>query len=324
MNSLILGTGAYVPKRILTNADLERMVETSDTWIVERTGIRERRIVEPGQACSDLAVEAAQRALFAADVAPSEIDLILLATCTGDSPLPSTACLIQHRLGAKQAAACDISAACCGFIYALAIANAYVKNGMRHVLVIGSEVMSAITDWTDRNTCVLFGDGAGAVVVSQGPETSGILSTHLHANGRLSDLIQVPGGGSRDPASEQVLQEKRGFIKMKGNETFKIAVKSMEEATKEALDANKLHMDDVNVFIPHQANMRILNAVGQRLGIAREKMMINLDRFGNTSAASIPLALDQAVQEGRIQKGSVVLLAAFGAGLTWASTLIRW
>jgi len=287
MNSLILGTGAYVPKRVLTNADLERMVDTSDTWVVERTGIRERRVVEPGQACSDLAVEAAQRALIAADVAPSEIDLILLATCTGDSPLPSTACLIQHRLGAKRAAACDISAACCGFIYALAIADAYVKNGMRHVLVIGSEVMSAITDWTDRNTCVLFGDGAGAVVVGKGAEGSGILSTHLHANGGLSDMIQVPGGGSREPASEKVLQEKRCFIKMKGNETFKIAVKSMEEATKEALDANKLTMDDVDLFIPHQANMRILNAVSQRLGLAREKLMINLDRFGNTSAASI-------------------------------------
>ncbi|GJL68538.1 MAG: 3-oxoacyl-[acyl-carrier-protein] synthase 3 [Nitrospirales bacterium] len=324
MNSVILGTGAYVPKRVLTNADLERMVETSDTWIIERTGIRERRVVEPGQACSDLAVEAAQCALMAADVAASEIDLILLATCTGDSPLPSTACLIQHRLGANRAAACDISAACCGFIYALAIADAYVKSGMRHVLVIGSEVMSAITDWTDRNTCVLFGDGAGAVVVGQGTEGSGILSTHLHANGGLSDMIQVPGGGSREPASKEVFEEKRCFIKMKGNETFKIAVKSMEEATKEALEANKLEMDDIDLFIPHQANMRILNAVGQRLGLAREKLMINLDRFGNTSAASIPLALDQAVQEGRIQKGSVVLLAAFGAGLTWASTVIRW
>ena len=324
MNSLILGTGAYVPKRVLTNADLERMVETSDTWIIERTGIRERRVVDPGQACSDLAVEAAQRALIDADVAPSEIDLILVATCTGDSPLPSTACLIQHRLGANRAAACDISAACCGFIYALAIADAYVKNGMRHVLVIGTEVMSAITDWTDRNTCVLFGDGAGAVVVGQGTEGSGILSTHLHANGGLSDMIQVPGGGSREPASKEVLQEKRCFIKMKGNETFKIAVKSMEEATKEALEANKLAMDDVDLFIPHQANMRILNAVSQRLGLGREKLMINLDRFGNTSAASIPLALDQAVREGRIHKGSVVLLAAFGAGLTWASAVVRW
>jgi 3-oxoacyl-[acyl-carrier-protein] synthase III len=324
MSSQILGTGGYVPQRVVTNADLERMVDTSHTWIVERTGIHERRVVEPGQACSDLAIEAGQRALIAADVAPSEVDLILLATCTGDFPLPSTACLVQHRLGAKRAAACDISAACCGFIYALAIADAYVKSGMRHVLVIGSEVMSAITDWTDRNTCVLFGDGAGAVVMGQGPEGSGILSTHLHANGELSDLIHVPGGGSRDPASEQVLQEKRCFIKMKGNETFKIAVKSMEEATKEVLEANKFTMNDVDLFIPHQANMRILKAVGQRLGLPQEKMMINLDRFGNTSAASIPLALDQAVREGRIHKGSVVLMAAFGAGLTWSSAAVRW
>jgi 3-oxoacyl-[acyl-carrier-protein] synthase-3 len=324
MNSRILGTGACIPKGVLTNADLERMVETSDSWIVERTGIRERHIVEGGQACSDLAVEAAKQALVAADVAPTDVDFILLATCTGDSPLPSTACLIQHRLGAHRAAACDISAACCGFIYALAIADAYVKNGMRHVLVIGSEVMSAITDWTDRNTCVLFGDGAGAIVVGQGTKPYGILSTHLHANGRLADLIQVPGGGSQEPASERVLQEKRCYIKMKGNETFKIAVKSLEEAANEALVANNLTIDDVDLFIPHQANMRILNAVNQRLGLPREKVVINLDKFGNTSAASIPLALDQAVREGKIRKGHVVLLAAFGAGLTWASAVVRW
>ncbi len=324
MNSVILGTGAYVPHRILTNLDLERMVDTSNTWIVERTGIRERRIVEPGQACSDLAVEAAKRALTAADLAATDIDLILLATCTGDSPLPSTACITQHRLGAKRAAACDISAACCGFIYALAIADAYVKTGLRHVLVIGAEVMSVITDWTDRNTCVLFGDGAGAVVVGQGPESAGILSTHLYANGGFSDMIQVPGAGSREPASEQVLAGKRCFIKMKGNETFKIAVKSMEEASKAAVAANGVAIQEVDMFIPHQANMRILNAVSQRLGLAKEKLMINLDRFGNTSAASIPLALDEAIQGGRIRKGNLVLLAAFGAGLTWASALIRW
>ena len=324
MTSVILGTGSYVPHRVLTNLDLERMVETSNAWIIERTGIRERRVVEPGQACSDLAIEAAKRALTQANLDPLDIDLILLATCTGDTPLPSTACLIQHHLGAKRAAACDISAACCGFIYALAIADAYVKSGMRHVLVIASEVMSAITDWTDRNTCVLFGDGAGAVVIGQGSKPAGILSTHLHANGGLSDLIQVPGGGSREPASEQVLQDKRCFIKMKGNETFKIAVKSMEEASKEALEFNGVAMQEIDLFIPHQANMRILNAVSQRLGLARDKLMINLDRFGNTSAASIPLALDEAVQAKRIQEGNLVLLAAFGAGLTWASALIRW
>ena len=324
MNSAILGTGSYVPERILTNEDLERMVETSDTWIVERTGIRERRLAGPGQACSDLGIEAAHRALQAADVSPSELDMILLATCTGDNPLPSTACLIQHAIGARRAAACDISAACCGFIYALAIANAYIKTGMKHVLVIGAEVMSSIIDWTDRNTCVLFGDGAGAVVVGNGDGQSGILSTHLHSNGKLFDMIHVPGGGSREPFSEKVLQEKRCSIKMKGNETFKIAVKSMEEAVKEALTANGLGINDVKIFIPHQANIRILNAVCQRLNFSREKLMINLQQFGNTSAASIPLALNQAVHEGRIQKGDVVLFAAFGAGLTWASAVVRW
>ncbi len=324
MNSAILGTGSYVPSRVLTNADLERMVETSNSWIVERTGIRERRLVEPGQACSDIAFEASSRALGAANVKPSEIDLILLATCTGDTPLPSTACLLQYRLGATRAAACDISAACCGFVYALSIADAYIKTGMRYVLVIGAEVMSAITDWTDRNTCVLFGDGAGAVLLGTGSQDSGVLSTHLHANGRLSEMIHVPGGGSKEPASKDVLDKKRCFIHMKGNETFKIAVKSMEEAAYEAVKANGVSMDEIHMFIPHQANMRILKAVSQRLGLAQEKLMINVDKFGNTSAASIPLALDEAVQSQRIHKGNLVLLAAFGAGLTWASALVRW
>ena len=324
MNSTILGTGSYVPNRVLTNAHLESMVETSDAWITERTGIRERRLVESGQACSDLALEAAHRALTAANVNASDLDLILLATCTGDNPLPSTACLLQSRLGATRAAACDISAACCGFVYALSIADAYVRTGMKYVLVIGSEVMSAITDWTDRNTCVLFGDGAGAVVLGPGSQDVGILSTHLHANGRLSEMIQVPGGGSKAPGSKEILDNKQCFIKMKGNETFKIAVKSMEEAAHEAATANGVTMREIDVFIPHQANMRILKAVSQRLGLPQEKLMINLDKFGNTSAASIPLALDEAVISQRIKKGDLVLLAAFGAGLTWASALVRW
>ena len=324
MNSAILGTGAFAPERVVTNADLERMVDTSDSWILERTGIRERRVVAPGQACSDLALEAAQRALKAAGVPPADLDVILVATCTGDSPLPATACLVQHRLGAIRAAACDISAACCGFLYALSIGDAYIKCGMRHVLVIGSEVMSAITDWTDRNTCVLFGDGAGAVVLGPSQDESGILSTHLHANGGISDLIYVPGGGSRDPASEDVLSDKRCYIKMRGNDTFKFAVKTMEEATHEALKANGMIAQDMDLFIPHQANVRILRAVSQRLGISEEKVMINLDRFGNTSAASIPLALDQAVQEGKLKRGHKVVMAAFGAGLTWASAVVEW
>ncbi len=324
MNSTILGTGAYAPGKILTNADLERLVDTSDTWIVERTGIRERRLVGESQACSDLAYEAATRALREAQVASKDLDFILLATCTGDSPLPATACLVQHRLQADHVPACDISAACCGFIYALAIAHAYVRQGMRNVLVIGAEVMSAVTDWTDRNTCVLFGDGAGAVVVGQGQDGGGILSTHLHANGAFSEMIQIPGGGSRNPVSEKILEDKECFIHMKGNETFKIAVKSMEDAVKEALRANGLSIGDVDLLIPHQANVRILNAVAQRLNLDREKVMINVHHFGNTSAASIPLALNQAVSEGKIQKGNIIVFAAFGAGLTWASAVVRW
>ena len=324
MRSQLLGTGSYVPSRVMTNHDLEQMVATSDSWIIERTGIRERRLVAPGQACSDLACEAAEKALKEANVSASELDMILIATCTGDSPLPSTACLVQHRLGATKAAACDISAACCGFLYALAIADSYVKTGSRYVLVIGSEVMSTITDWTDRNTCVLFGDGAGAAVVGHSDGEDGILSLHIHADGNVSDLIEVPGGGSSCPASEKTLAEKLQYIKMKGNETFKIAVKTMEEAVKEALSANNLTVDDIDVFVPHQANIRILKAVSQRLGLPFSKTVVNLDRFGNTSAASIPLALDEAVRDGRIQRGHIVLFAAFGAGLTWASGVARW
>jgi len=324
MNSRILGTGSYVPDRILTNADLEKMVETSDSWIVERTGIRERRLVGPGEACSDLATKAAEKALAQAGLQASQLDLIIVGTCTGDSPLPSTACLVQQRIGATRAAAFDLNAACGGFVYALALANSYVKTGLRYVLVIGAEVMSSITDWTDRNTCVLFGDGAGAGVVGKSEGEDGILSIHLHGDGDHAELIQVPGGGSRIPASEDTLNAKLQFVKMKGNETFKVAVKTMEDSVNEVLTFNHVSTDDVDVFVPHQANIRILKAVAQRLKFPLEKTVVNLDRFGNTSAASIPLALDEAVLAGRVRQGNLVLLAAFGAGLTWASGLIRW
>jgi len=324
MKACIAGTGSYAPTRVLTNADLERMVATSDEWIQERTGIRERRIAATGEACSDLAVQAGKRALAAASVAASDLDMILVATCTGDYPLPATACLVQHQLGATHAAACDLSAACCGFVYALSVADAYIKSGMRHVLVIGSEVMSAITDWTDRNTCVLFGDGAGAVVVSASDGAQEILSTHLRSDGTLCELIMVPGGGSRMPPSEHVLAERRQYIKMKGNETFKVAVRSLEEIARSTLAANDLRVEDLDLYVPHQANIRILKAVMDRLGLPIDKVMLNVDRYGNTSAASIPIALDEAVREGRIKKGSLVMLGAFGAGLTWASALIRW
>ncbi len=324
MKACIAGIGSYVPARVLTNADLERMVATSDEWIRERTGIRERRIAATGEACSDLAVQAGKRALTAAGLAATDLDMILVATCTGDYPLPATACLVQHQLGATKAAACDLSAACCGFVYALSVADAYVKTGMRHVLVIGSEVMSAITDWTDRNTCVLFGDGAGAVVVSASDGERGILSTDLRSDGTLCELIMVPGGGSRTPPSEKVIDERLQYIKMKGNETFKVAVRSLEEIARSTLAANHLRVEDIDLYVPHQANIRILKAVMERLSLPIEKVMLNVDRYGNTSAASIPIALDEAVREGRIKNGSLVLLGAFGAGLTWASAVIRW
>jgi 3-oxoacyl-[acyl-carrier-protein] synthase III len=324
MKARITGTGSYIPAKVLTNVELERMVATSDQWINERTGIRERHLVGPDEACSDLAVKAAERALKAAGVSAAELDLILLATCTGDYPLPATACLIQHRLGATRAAACDVSAACCGFVYALSVADAYVRTGMRHVLVIGSEVMSGITDWTDRNTCILFGDGAGAAVVSASDGERGILSSHLRSDGALCDLIIVPGGGSRNPPSEKVVAERMQFIKMKGNETFKVAVRTLEDIARETLAANNLTVKDLDLYVPHQANLRILTAVADRLDLPLEKVMLNLDRYGNTSAASIPIALDEAVHAGRIKDGSLVMVGAFGAGLTWASALIRW
>ncbi|MBY0246440.1 MAG: ketoacyl-ACP synthase III [Nitrospiraceae bacterium] len=324
MKSRITGTGSYAPAKVLTNADLERMVATSDEWIRERTGIRERHIAAAGEACSDLAVQAGRRALAAAGLPATELDMVLVATCTGDYPLPSTACLVQHQLGATKAAACDIAAACCGFVYALSVADAYVKAGMRHVLVIGSEVMSAITDWTDRNTCVLFGDGAGAAVVSAGDGERGILSTHLRSDGNLNELIAVPGGGSRMPPSEKTIAERMQCIKMKGHETFKVAVRNLEEIARETLAANHLRVEDLDLYVPHQANLRILTAVMERLGLPAEKVMLNLDRYGNTSAASIPIALDEAVRAGRIRDGSLVMLGAFGAGLTWASAMIRW
>jgi 3-oxoacyl-[acyl-carrier-protein] synthase-3 len=324
MRSRITGTGSYAPGKVLSNADLERMVATSDQWITERTGIRARYIVGPGEACSDLAVRAARRALDAAKIRAADLDMILLATCTGDYPLPATACLIQHQLGATKAAACDISAACCGFVYALSMADAYVKTGMRHVLVVGSEVMSAITDWADRNTCVLFGDGAGAAVVSASDGARGILSTHLRSDGALWELIAVPGGGSRLPPCEKVIAEKLNCIKMKGNETFKVAVRTLEEIARETLAANNLTVADLDLYVPHQANVRILTAVADRLELSLDKVMLNLDRYGNTSAASIPIALDEAVRQGRIKDGSLIMLGAFGAGLTWASALIRW
>jgi 3-oxoacyl-[acyl-carrier-protein] synthase-3 len=321
----IVATGSAVPPRVMRNADLERLVVTSDEWIAERTGIRERRVVAEGVASSDLGTEAAREALAVGGWDAADLDLILVATCTPDMPLPSTACLIQRNLNARRASAFDLAAACSGFLFGLSVADLYVRSGTyQRVLLIGTEVMSAIIDWTDRNTCVLFGDGAGAALIELSPDDRGILSTHLHSDGDLWDLVCVPGGGSRAPASKQMLDDRQQFMKMKGHETFKVAVKTLEATAREALAANQMDVKDVDLFIPHQANVRILNAVVERLGLEKERMVTNLDRFGNTSAASIPLALDQAVRAGRIKPGNRILMAAFGSGLTWASAVVKW
>jgi 3-oxoacyl-[acyl-carrier-protein] synthase III len=325
MRGQIVGIGSYAPSRVVSNHDLERMVETTAQWIVERTGVRERRVAAENEAASDLAVQAAKRALKDASVSEKEIDLILVATSTPDMFFPSTACLVQDRLGARQAAAFDLSAACSGFIFALSVADQYVRNGAyKTVLVIGSEVMSRIVNWSDRNTCILFGDGAGAVVVRPGRGPSGILSTHLHSDGRLWELIQVPGGGSRIPPSPEMVAQKKQFVHMRGSETFKVAVRALEEAAHEALKANHVNASEIGLFVPHQANARIIKAVAERLGVPLSKVVMNLDRYGNTSAASIPMALDEVVQNGKLRRGDLVLLDAFGGGLTWASALIRW
>ncbi len=321
----IAGNGSYVPETVLTNRELEKRIETSDQWIVERTGIRERRIVSSDEATSDLAVKAAFEALKRAAISPEDVDLIIVATSMPDMFFPSTACIVQDKLGAKRAAAFDLSAACSGFLYGLSVGEQYVRSGTyRNVLVIGAETMSRLTDWDDRRTCVLFGDGAGAVVLSPSDSDRGILSVHLHSDGALFDLICVPGGGSAIPPSEKVLLEKLNTIKMKGSETFKIAVRNLEEAAHEALRATGMSIEDIDWLVPHQANIRILKAVADRLKFPKEKMVINLDKYGNTSAASIPLAFDEAVSDGRIQEGDTVLFLAFGGGLTWGSAVVQY
>ena len=325
MRGRIIGTGSYLPSRVMTNQDIEKFVDTSDKWIIERTGVRERRIAAEGEATSDLATHAGRKALENASVNEKDIDLILVATSTPDMFFPSTACLVQDRLGARQAAAFDLSAACSGFIFAMSIADQYIRNGVfQTILVIGSEVMSRIVNWSDRNTCVLFGDGAGAAVIKGTQRDDGILSTHLHSDGRLWELIHVPGGGSRIPPSPDMVIQKKQYINMKGSATFKVAVRTLEEGANEALKANRISPSDVDLFIPHQANIRIIRAATERLGIPLSKVFLNLERYGNTSAASIPIALDEALRGGRIKPGNLVLLEAFGAGLTWASALIRW
>ncbi len=325
-SSRIVGTGSYVPARVLTNADLEKLVDTSDEWIVTRTGISERHLASDEEATSDLAFQAAQAALQAAGLDVMDLDMILVATVTPDMPFPCTACLLQDRLGARRAAAMDVSAACSGFIYGLGVADGLLRAGTaRTILLVGAETLTKIVNWQDRNTCVLFGDGAGAVVLRADDGERGILSTHLYADGSRASLLMLPGGGSRHPVSQDVLDRNLCKIQMNsGNEVFKLAVRAMEDAALTALKQHGLEVGDVDHLISHQANLRIISALGQRLGVPDHKVIVNLQKVGNTSAASIPIALDGAVRDGRIKSGDLVLLCAFGGGLTWASSLIRW
>jgi 3-oxoacyl-[acyl-carrier-protein] synthase-3 len=310
---------------VLTNADLALMVDTSDEWITSRTGIRQRHVATADEYMSMFATRAAERALQSAGLEGADLDLIICATVTPDSPLPATACIVQSNLGAFTAAAFDVSAGCSGFIYGLSMADAFIASGAyRNILLVGAELLSKYVNWKDRTTCVLFGDGAGAVILTPGTPPSGLLATTLRADGRLADFIHVPAGGTREPASEKTVAEGRHFIRMKGNETFKMAVRSMEESSRKVLDQAGISIADLNLFIPHQANRRIIDAVGSRLGLRDDQVYINVDRVGNTSAASIPVALDEARRNDLIKAGNTVLFAAFGTGLTWGAAVCRW
>jgi 3-oxoacyl-[acyl-carrier-protein] synthase-3 len=321
----IWGTGMAVPQRVLTNADLEKMVETSDEWITTRTGIKERRIVADGEATSDLAAAAGRQALQEANIKAEDLDLIIVATVTPDVSFPATACLVQMKLGASNAATFDLSAGCSGFVYALDMAVRAIEGGAYdRVLAIGADVLSRITDWTDRSTCVLFGDGAGAAVVGPVSEGRGLLGTDLGAEGGQGHLLTLPAGGSRKPASAETVENREHFILMQGNEVFKFAVRIMGETAHKSLSKCGLTPEDIDAFIPHQANIRIIEAARKRLGIPEEKVFVNVQLYGNTSAASIPIALDEAYRAGKIKDDDIVALVGFGAGLTWASAVLRW
>ena len=321
----IVGTGMFVPERVMTNADFARIVDTTDEWIVQRTGIRERRIAEHGQATSDLAVEAARAALADARVAPDEVDLVLCATITADNTLPATACWIQHRLGCTGAGACDLTAACSGHLYALAQARAAILAGQaRTVLVVSAETLSKITDYSDRSTCVLFGDGAGAAVVQASDEPdAGILYTTLYADGSGGDLMLLPAGGSRQPASHETIDQRLHYMKIRGREVFKFAVLKMEELIEECLKECGLTVSEVRLIIPHQVNRRIIDAATGRLGFPPDKVYLNIDKYGNTGGASVAIAHDEARRQGLLRPGDVAMLIAFGGGLTWAGAVVR-
>ncbi|MGA3267012.1 MAG: beta-ketoacyl-ACP synthase III [Verrucomicrobiota bacterium] len=321
----ITGVGSYVPARVLTNADLEKMVETSDDWITTRTGIKERRLAARDEFTSDLAAQAAERAMKMAGVTAAQLDLIIVATITPDMPFPNTACLVQHKIGAKRSAAFDIEAACSGFIHALEVGQQFIMSRTYDtVLVIGAEKLSAITDWQDRNTCVLFGDGAGAVILQNRPNSHGLLTAVMGADGGSADLLFMPGGGSRQPATVESVGARLHFLRMNGRETFKKAVQAMCTAAREALRRCELDISQIKCIIPHQANRRIIEAVAERLGAHADQMFVNLHRYGNTSAASVAIGLDEAVAAGKIQRGDLVLLVVFGAGLTWGAAVIEW
>lgn len=321
----ITGVGSYVPEKVLTNADLERMVETSDEWITSRTGIKERRIAAAEEFTSDLGAKAALKAMEMAGVTAEQIDLVIVATITPDMPFPSTACLVQKKLGAHRAAAFDLEAACSGFIYALEIGQQFIMSRTYEtVLVIGAEKLSAITNWKDRNTCVLFGDGAGAAILQNRPNSHGLLTAIMGADGNKADLLSMPGGGSRCPASNESVAAGLHYLRMDGKETFKNAVQAMTSAANEAMRRCEVNITQIKCVIPHQANQRIIDAVSDRLGATPEQLFVNLNKYGNTSAASVAIALDEAVASGRVRRGDLILIVVFGAGLTWGAAVIEW
>jgi 3-oxoacyl-[acyl-carrier-protein] synthase-3 len=325
MHAGILGTGHSYPEGILTNAELERMVETSDDWITTRTGIKQRRKAAPGEYTSQFAVRAARNALERARIEAAEIDLLLCATVTPDQILPSTGCIIQAELGANKAAAMDLVAACSGFLYGLTLADTMIRTGQsRYALVIGAEILTQYVDYTDRGTCVLFGDGAGAAVLGPVDANHGILAARIRSDGRYLEQLYSPGGGTRRPPSAETIAAGDHFFKMKGHELFKVAVRSMSEISNEVLDEAGLRAEDVNLFIPHQANQRITDAVAGKLNVESERVYSNIAMHGNTSSASIPIALDECVEAGRIKENDLVLMASFGGGVTWGGVLVRW
>lgn len=325
LKTKIIGTGSYLPEKILNNQELEKIVDTTDEWITTRCGIKERRIVENGVGSSFLATQAAQRALQMAGVSPQDLGMIIVGTVTPDMLFPSTACLLQHNLKAKKAAAFDLSAGCSGFIYGLSVADSFIRNrSCKYILLVGVECLSKITDYQDRTTCVLFGDGAGAVVLTGTTGERGILSTHLYSDGSYGDLLCQPGGGSRQPATHESIDKRLHYLKMDGNKVYKIAVNALEDVVIEALAHNKLKSEQINLLIAHQANLRIIQAVAARLHLPDEKVYLNIQKYGNTSSASIPIALDEANRQGMIKEKDILLFNAFGAGFTWGAAVVRW